>query len=173
MRCDKVLPALVTGGFFGRWRARRHAARCPRCATVINDLENLVGELSAVPALTPAERQLWLRACDDVPSVSRSWPRLIRPALAAAVIAAVVIPGGMWLSSRPVSIKSSPAVVTVVDTKVTRAESLREVDEIRTGVVGLIRDLDQLRREADLLDVRRDADALEIQFAPRTALNGF
>jgi hypothetical protein len=173
MKCDRVLPALVTRGFFGRWRARRHAARCPRCAIVINDLEKLVGELSAVPALTPAERQHWLRASDDVPSVRRSWPRLTRPALAAAVVAAVVIPGGMWLNSRLVSIKTSSAVVTIVEAKVTRAESLREVDEIRTGVVGLIRDLDQLQREADLLDARRDADALEIQFAPRTALNGF
>jgi acetylglutamate kinase len=79
----------------------------------------------------------------------------------------------MWLNSRPVYIKSSPAVVTVVDTKVTRAESLREVDEIRTGVVGLIRELDQLLREADLLDARRDADALELRFAPRTVLNDF
>ena len=70
-------------------------------------------------------------------------------------------------------LKSSPAVITVVDTKVTRAESLREVDEIRTGVVGLIRELDQLQREADLLDARRDADALELRFAPRTALNDF
>jgi hypothetical protein len=173
MKCEKVIPALVAGGFLGRWRARRHAARCPRCATVINDLENLVGELSAVPALSPAERQLWLRAGDQVPAVSRFWPRLARPALAAAVVAAVVIPVGMWLNSRPVHKKSRPAVVTVVDTKVTRAESLREVDEIRTGVVGLFRELDQLVREADLLDARRDADALELRFAPRTAFNDF
>ncbi len=173
MKCDKVLPTLVTRGFFGRWRARRHAARCPRCATVINDLENLVGELSAVPALTPAERQLWLRACDDVPSVSRFWPRLTRPALVAAGVAAVVVPVGMWLNSRPVYIKTSPTVVTVVDAKVIEASSLREVEEIRTGVVALMRELDRLQREADLLDARREADALGLRFAPRTALNDF
>ena len=71
------------------------------------------------------------------------------------------------------TIKGSPAVVTVVDAKVTRAASLRAVEEIRTGVVGLILELDQLQREADLLDARRDADALELRFAPRTALNDF
>jgi hypothetical protein len=173
MTCDKVLSALAAGGLFGRWRARRHAARCPRCATVINELENMVGELSAVPALTPAERQLWLRACDDVPLVSRYWPRLTRPALAAAVVAAVVIPVGMWLNSRPMQIKSRPAVITVVDTKFTRAESLRVVDEIQTGVVGLIRELDQLQSAADLLDARRDVEALELRFAPRTAFDDF
>jgi hypothetical protein len=57
--------------------------------------------------------------------------------------------------------------------KVTEASSLREVEEIRTDVVALIRELDQLQREADLLDVRRDADALELRFAPRTAVNDF
>ena len=71
------------------------------------------------------------------------------------------------MADAPVTIKGSPAVVTVVDAKVTRAESLRAVDEIRTGVVGLILKLDQLEREADLLDARRDADALELRFAPR------
>lgn len=101
MKCEKVLAALVMRGLLGRWRARRHAAGCPRCATAINDIENLAGELSAVPALTPAERQLWLRACDDVPSVSRFWPRLARPALAAALVAAAVIPAGIWLNSAP------------------------------------------------------------------------
>lgn len=36
-----------------------------------------------------------------------------------------------------------------------------------------VRELDQLQCEADLLDARRDADALELRFAPRTALNDF
>jgi hypothetical protein len=173
MKCDKVLSALATRRFFSRWRARRHASRCPRCAAVIIDLDNLVSELSAVPALTSAERQRWLRACNDVPMVTRFWPRLTRPALAAAVFAGVVVSVGIWLKSRPVYLKTSPTVVTVVDAKVARASSLREVEEIRTGVVALIGELDQLRREADLLDARRDADALELRFAPRTALNDF
>jgi DNA-directed RNA polymerase specialized sigma24 family protein len=85
----------------------------------------------------------------------------------------VVVSVGIWLKSRPVYLKTSPTVVTVVDAKVARASSLREVEEIRTGVVALIGELDQLRREADLLDARRDADALELRFAPRTALNDF
>jgi hypothetical protein len=56
---------------------------------------------------------------------------------------------------------------------VAKASSLREVEEIRAGVVALVRELDQLQREADLLDARRDADALELRFAPRTAFIGF
>ena len=99
MKCDKVIPALAAGGFFGRWRARGMPPAARAVPRLSMTSRSLVGELSAVPALTPAERQLWLRACDQVPSVSRFWPGLARPALAAAVIAAVVIPVGIWLSS--------------------------------------------------------------------------
>ena len=34
MKCDRVLSSLVTGGAVARWRARRHVARCHRCAEV-------------------------------------------------------------------------------------------------------------------------------------------
>jgi hypothetical protein len=173
MRCDDVLAALATRGLFGRWRARWHVARCPRCATAIDDFERLVGELSAAPALTTAERQLWLRACDDVPLARSVWPRSLRPAFAGAVAALLLLTGGIWLKSRSAHVKIPPTVVVVVDTEVAKALSLREVEEIRAGVVALGRELDQLQREADMLDARRDADALELQFAPRTAFNGF
>jgi hypothetical protein len=173
MRCDKVLSALASRGFFGRWRARRHAARCSRCAAVINEIGMIVEELAAVPPLTTADRQRWLRARDDVAPVSRSWPRLNRPALAAAVAAVLLVSVGIWLNSRSVYLETSPAVVTIVDAKVASASSLREVEEIRARVVALMGELDQLQREADLLDARRDADALELRFAPRTALNDF
>jgi len=130
-------------------------------------------ELSAVTPLTTADRQLWLTACDDVPPVGSVRPRLARPALVAAVAAVLLVSFGIWLNSRSAYLKTSPMVVMVVDTNVARASSLREVEEIRTGVVALIQELDQLQREADLLDARRDADALELRFAPRTALNDF
>jgi RNA polymerase sigma-70 factor, ECF subfamily len=173
MRCDDVLAALATRGLFGRWRARWHAARCPRCATAINDFEYLLGELSAVPALTTTERQLWLRACNDFPLANSVRPRCLRPAFAVAVAALLLLPAGIWLKSRSAPVKIPPPVVVVVDTEVAKASSLRKVEEIRAGVVALVRELDQLQREADLLDSRRDADALELQFTPRTAFNGF
>ncbi len=173
MRCDDFLSALATRGFFGRWRARRHAARCPRCAKVNNELRMIVEELSAVPPMTSADRQHWIRACDDVPRVSSVGPRFLRPAFAFAVAALLILAGGIWLKSRPAHLKTLPTVVLVVDAELAKASSLREVEEIRTGVVALVRELDQLQREADLLDARRDADALELRFAPRTAFNGF
>ena len=173
MRCEDVLAAVAAGGLFDRWWARRHALRCTRCATAINDFESLIGELSAVPALTTAERRLWVRACDDFPLTSSVRPRSLRSAFAVAVAALFLLTGGIWLKSRSAPVKTAPAVVVVVDTNVAKASSLREVEEIRAGVVALVRELDQLQREADLLDARRDADALELRFAPRTAFNGF
>jgi hypothetical protein len=133
----------------------------------------IVEELAAVPPLTTADRLRWLRARDEVAPVSLSWPWLTRPTLVAAVAAILLVSVGIWLNSRSVYLETSPTVVSIVDAKVARASSLREVEEIRTGVVALIRELDQLQREADLLDARRDADALELRFAPRTALNDF
>jgi hypothetical protein len=173
MTCDKVLSALAAGGFFGRLPARRHAAHCPRCATVINDLKGLVSELSAVPPMTPAERRLWLRACDDVPLVSRFWPRLTRPALAAAVAAVLLVSVGIWLISRSAHLKSSPTVVTVFDSEIVKASALSEVEEMQSGIAALSRELDELQREADLLDARREADALGRQFVAQTAFNEF
>lgn len=173
MTCDKVLSALAAGGFFSRWRARRHAARCSRCVAVIKDLKGLAGELSAVPPLTPAERRLWLRACDDVPLVSRFWPRLTRPAWAAAVAAVLLVSVGIWLISRSAHLKSSPTVVTVFDSEIVKASALSEVEEMRSGIAALSRELDELQREADLLDARRDADALGRQFVAQTAFNEF
>jgi hypothetical protein len=173
MKCDKVLSALASRGSFGRWRARRHAARCPRCATVANELGIIVEELSAVPLLTAADRQLWLSACENASPLTVARPHFVRPAFVGAVAALILLSMGTWLSWHSVSWKTSPTVVLVVDPEVAKASSLREVDEIRTGVVALVRELDQLRREADLLDARRDADALELRFTPRTALNGF
>ena len=145
---------------------------CPRCATVIDDLENLVGELSAVPRCPGGTAAL---------ASGRRSSSVGEPLLAGARptgIGGCCHRGGCHSRGNlaelaPGELEGSPAVVTVVDAKVTRAESLREVDEIRTGVVGLILELDLLQREADLLDARRDADALELRFAPRTALNDF
>jgi hypothetical protein len=173
MRCDDVFAALGTRSLLGRWRARRHAARCPRCATAIDDFERLVGELSSAPALSAAERQLWLRACDDFPLALNVRRRSRRPAFAGVIAALLLLTGGIWLMSSSTHVKTPAPVVLIVDAEVAKASSLREVEEIRAGVVALGRELDQLQREADMLDARRDADALELQFAPRTAFNGF
>jgi hypothetical protein len=139
----------------------------------MNDFQRIVEELSAVPPLTEPERQLWMRDCDEVPLARSARPRFARPVFVGAVAAALPFSVGIWLTWRAVSWKTSPTVILVVDTEVAKASSLREVEEIRAGVVVLVRELDELQREADLLDARRDADALELRFAPRTAFNGF
>lgn len=68
MKCDDFLPLLATSGWFGRWRARRHARHCSACAAAAS----LLGELKAERSGTPMPaylRQMWLEA---VPAERRS-----------------------------------------------------------------------------------------------------
>ena len=48
--------------------------------------------------------------------------------------------------------KTSPTVATVVDSEIVKVSTLREVEEMRSGIAALARELDELQREADLLD---------------------
>jgi hypothetical protein len=59
MNCDDFLPLLATGGWLGRWRARRHARRCSRCAAAARLLRELRADEPIAP-LPPHLRQSWL-----------------------------------------------------------------------------------------------------------------
>jgi hypothetical protein len=171
MRCEDVLAALAGRGFLGRLSARIHAAHCARCASVVSQFETIVGELAAPPALTASERRLWLQACDLVPAANSVRPRLSRLAFALAVATILTLTAAAWLRSRWNRLPTTPPIIVVVDTTAANARTLKEVEEIRLGVVALARELDQLEREASLLDARRDAETLQRRFAPRTAFN--
>ena len=54
MRCEEVVAAMATGGPIRRWRARRHAARCPRCAAARDELRQVA---EALAGSTPADRR--------------------------------------------------------------------------------------------------------------------
>ena len=172
-RCEEVVAALATGGPIRRWRARRHAARCPRCAAAREELRQVALTLADVPPLTARPASALDRG--------RRW-RDHRGAVADVVVSAGpgrgVGRGGPWSPSgpggRPVrwiadrarrpSRRSSPPAV--------RKETLRDVEGLRGGVVALSRELDDLRRRADLLDARKEVDALMARLGPRGGSSG-
>ena len=171
MTCDRVLSSLATGGVLARWRARRHVARCQRCAEVQIQLREISRALAEAPPLTAAQRALWTAAGSD-PTASRSWPLwvpLAGLAAAAVLLAAIGLrlwgpqPGGGEGQSNLVEVVPRPPAPSPPQP----SERDKLAIEMLAKVDRLDRELAELGREAELLDVRKDADSLWERYAPR------
>ncbi len=166
------MAALATGGVIRRWRARRHAARCPRCAAARDELRRVAEALADVPPLTDSQRLRWVVAAWD--ETAEEPPRVwwFRPALAGALAAVVLIAVEAWWVFRPVDLRKGPPSVVDVDPSAVRDGALHNVDGLRGAVVALAQELDDLRRRADLLEVRKEVDALMAQLDSRSESSG-
>jgi hypothetical protein len=163
--CDEIVAALTTGGPIHRWRARRHAARCPRCAAMQDALAQVAEALAEAPALTAAERALWSAAAEREQSEKPAWVIPLRPALAGALAAGILgVVCVWWAVHTPQKAPSQPNVA-VVERPPTQETT--DVKSLRGEAVALAQELDQLSRRADLLDARKDVDALMARFAAR------
>jgi hypothetical protein len=171
-RCEEVVSALATGGPFRRFRARRHIARCPRCAEARDELRQIAEALAEVPLLTAAQRRLWVAAAGDVITAEPSRVWWLRPALAGAFAAVVIAAVGVWWAFRPVGHRPGLPPVTRVAPPAAREETVGEVQSLRGSVVALAQELDDLRSRADLLDARKDVDALMARLASRGGSTG-
>jgi hypothetical protein len=171
-RCEEVVSAMATGGPIRRWRARRHVARCPRCAEARNELRQIAEALAEVPPLTVAQRRLWVAAAGDVITAEPSRVSWLRPALAGAFAAAVIAVVGVWWAFRPVNHRPGLPPVTRVSPPAAREEAVGDVESLRGSVMALARELDDLRSRADLLDARKEVDALMARLASRGGSSG-
>jgi hypothetical protein len=164
MRCDRFLKALTTGGTFGRWRADRHVARCPRCARARAEILRIEGELAAASALTGAERALWNSVAEDNPAPFILLPWGLTSRLAAAAAIAAMLALLLWPRDGGPVVRPHPVVVPIV--------ADHELDGLRAGLERIDRELADLRRQADLLDARRDLDALAARYTPQHQSSG-
>jgi hypothetical protein len=172
MKCDRFLSSLVTGGPVARWRARRHVARCHRCAEVQIQLRNITRELADTPQLTAAQRALWTAAGTE-PAITTGRPAWI---YGAALVAATVAVGAIGLMlrlphaggqrDRPDFVNSAPPRSAPGSPQPSERGKL--ADEMLAKVELLERELTELRRAGELLDARKDADALWKRYNPRT-----
>lgn len=164
MNCDRALSSLATGGRLLRWRAARHAARCPRCAVAAGRTREIAAELAAVPELTSAQRSLWSIARGEERPARPSLVRTFGPALIAASACALAL---AWFATRHVWSPVRPRVTPgVVAPRPVIAASPR-LEAMRIGLDSAATELALLRRRADLLDARKDADALWLLYARR------
>lgn len=161
MRCDDVPRLLAIGGALGRWWARRHAARCPRCEAFRSALD----ELAAVPPLPDSHRALWARAADEPETIRLTWSRFVRPVAAIVATAAMigfVASDLVWRQVRP---RPAPGGVPVERGPDLASVTIRNLDAMEESLGPLARELTDLRRHADLLDARRDVDRLLARYA--------
>ena len=168
MKCDQFVSSLATGGSFRRWRARLHAARCPRCAELREQLRDIARELAEAPALTAAQRALWSAASVEESRPSSTRMRMFRPYLAAAgvlVILAMIAAWAAWM--RPRQDGGREMIATERPSAKPKAEWNELLITLRADADRLGRELLALRHQADLMDVRKDADALWARYAIR------
>jgi hypothetical protein len=168
LKCDDVAAALTTGGWLRRLRARRHATGCPRCAALCDDLRQITRTLADVPPLTDAHRRLWAAVAVEPPR-----RRILRPVPIAAALGfgfLVLTALGLWWTWQPKVVKFQVVPVARADDR--KPETLRAVEGLRGDVVLLGRELDDLRRRADLLDARREIEALWLRLPPRGNAKG-
>ncbi|QEH32462.1 hypothetical protein OJF2_09330 [Aquisphaera giovannonii] len=172
MRCDQVAASLAAGGPFARVRARRHLAGCPSCARDAARLGELTRGLAGVPPLTAAQRALWASAAmGPAPTAGDGRARRRASLAAAAAILAAIGLAAWHRLSRPGDGPREPVVARVPTTPDVPPAAAEPSDRERLArewlarLDRLDRELETLRREADLLDVRRDAEALWGRYA--------
>jgi hypothetical protein len=174
MKCEHFVLNHETGSAFTRLRARLHARRCPKCAQAQRRLADL-GRMLATPAdLTPYHRRIWERAAADTAAEFapvRTWltpPRLALAgglAVAAAVVVAIVLSVGGKQMPDGERIVKNPNPPTGIKTRLLK-ESATELAELEAGLNQMETSLNQLAKEAELLEPRRAISELAALYPP-------
>jgi hypothetical protein len=92
--------------------------------------------------------------------------------MAGALAAVTIIAVGVWWASRPSRLRLRAPDIASVNPPTVKQEMPREMEGLRGDVVALARELDDLRRRADLLDARKDVDILMARLTPKTRSSG-
>jgi len=128
MKCDDVWPALETGNFWQRWRARRHLDQCPTCAQAANKLVQVKRLLAEPEPLSPESRMRWRTAtAGDAAAAlpaARNRSRIVLAAVAAA--AAIVVVVVLWPKHATQPKRPAPDVVGMPRFEPNRIEPKRE-----------------------------------------------
>lgn len=173
MNCQDFLPNLETGGPLKRFKAKRHAAACPRCAAIHGRLRQLKDELSRGTPLTDAQRRKWQDALPPLPQVAPESVRSPRPfaawpsrqlAWAAAGAAVLLLTAGVaWQNGffdRPdkqVAVEPGEHGDPIVEPQPELPlYSGGEIAQLRTNFSQLGDELDRLNELTQLLDARHE-----------------
>lgn len=169
MKCSEILSAWESAHWFRRGAARRHAARCAECAQAVQAIAALKQQLAAVDTISPDERHRWMKAANSEPATVPLWPSRFSPRVlggACAASAAILIAWGGWYALRP----RPPAEMASHNGTPIASDSaphltIESDPAVHQGLVQLSAQLDELSRQAALLDEQRELRAL-VQQSP-------
>ena len=167
MKCDECLIAHESPYAWKRSAARRHAAGCPACARAIVAFDAMKRQLADAPPLASARRRLWLSAAGAEPATIAPTRRRLSVGVLSGAFAAVVIlvAIGIWYGLRPrrpaeMASQQGPAISAPDETHLT----IRTDPAIRQRLEQLSEQLDELSRQAALLDEQRQLRELMQKF---------
>jgi hypothetical protein len=158
MKCEECLSALETGNVWERRRARRHAAGCPSCAHAAATLDGWKSTLAAHDSLPSAHRQRWLSSAGAEVGSRRRHRTAAYLAIGTAAAAAVGL--AIWLLRGPTDRPPAERQSRVVAASQSVPLELRTDPAIAPGLKQLAEQLEELSREAALLDERRQVGDL-------------
>lgn len=168
MKCQDYLPSLETGRWWQRLAARRHAARCPRCAAARLEFEAAIRELAQPAEVSPELKARWRQATNeplpaarqidaprkaDIQTASASRRRLAIAIACAASIAAIV--GVAWWQW-PDNGQQRPAATADVH----EVETSQEFTRLESSLALLDGELRQVERDIERMQARQLAAEL-------------
>ncbi len=164
MNCDNFMLASETGGFVRRWQARRHAARCPRCAAVRAAFAETKRRLATPEPLSHDVRQSWKRAADK--ATARPARRQAWKAVAVGAVVAVSLLLVFLVISRHDHSPTPPSQPTVAgnESRSLSPITVEEIDPSR-GLVYLSGEVQRLDVELKTLRERIEKDKVQRQIA--------
>jgi hypothetical protein len=159
MKCEDFLPDLETGSLWRKMRARRHAARCPRCASVYAAFRAVKIRLATPEPLSRSAREIWIRAAVNTPvQVERqvSWAPAMACLAAAACLLIVFIGPAVWRPNEDIGGGRTQDIVTTSGTTVIEVNPIGEFSELADAAVRLDDELESLQKLAQHRDVQRE-----------------
>jgi hypothetical protein len=163
MNCDDFLFALETGGIWGRWAARRHAARCAVCQRAWAKWQLLKAELAAAPPLTGQQRERWQRIAQS--GQVQPGPHYARRGFMLVVAASVLLVLFFWSvrnrhgpPGEPPSKLSASTPIRVLP--ITPESIAQEVAPLEQALPHMEMELAALSKRAALIDLKRQTEEL-------------
>jgi len=168
MRCDEFLRSSRTGNVWRRLLARLHAARCRRCAQLLQRVAAMEHELSQSPPLSQSQRRLWEQAMEIEREAPARSPvrRPLLAAVAATLLVGIAVAIWQWgEGSRPAEgpvaeNEQRQAEPAIRESPLAQSRDSEDLAEIRAGLDRLSLRLDHLSRKAALLNARRQVAEL-------------
>jgi len=166
MKCDEFLSAMETGGLVRRMRARRHAARCQRCAAEYAAFAEAVREWATPEPLSPQTKTLWRQAAVEVtarPARGKAW-KLATAAAVAGVCLIVICLLGVFHNVNKSPVPSSPPTVARHESRHVSPITVEQINPSQ-GLAYLSNEVERFNVELKELQQRIEKKQLQSQIA--------